>query len=877
MTITYHRCSQISAVETSEDLHQELAKAEEGRTADIGFESYMFARIIKFRGNGNPLEAYTRRLPPPRSALESTAKKAFPRRSKVEILEGVRVYFLATASAMFCPAATSPRPADNEVDCSHASPGCDISTSSSNVCDESGGNEASSGASSSSNRTGSGEGAGRTVVEKIHLLPVSEEAPKSWVFATLTGLMKDSTIVRQYMSVVVKRPAKELKSSRRSSSENAGDSTPKNPDAEYRYIVVACLPHSGIITSATVVFTSGSPLKALRRVQLLALVHPNSACARRAGVVSYSEALQRGLVGGVSAPSRSSSSSSSRQEQGAGQHDQGSSTNLLDESVGAEASPAVIAAASRRHLGSPFDWGEGQFHGQQGHHRDQRRRRRLVREYNRAEDVIAAVLEDSAPESDAEGSEDDADSMGGGTAFRMSDLAQPQKREADSKSPTGGPTLPGRTLQRNFNFSFSTGDQVSSSGDASAERDDPTSASVRHFSERVLFYDFVAPYFRGRCADASSSASTGLVADGPTSRDSAVVVFPGKKLVIKDLTFVVWATDPENAPGFLRSDTVGLAPQHTRFFVASLSRNVSSQLMAYFGRVQLTFKRSAPVAAAVRILISGDGGTLQPYAFSILNRGVEFKVIATEPSSVPLARVGPETMVHFEGTLNPSLIDILPPEILTRVRRLPARVQPFAIIAAAQSLDPSLLLRVLPSGVMRGNQRGIDEGLEAAVEGQLVRPFCLSDYQSRYAHLCTRKPQDSPARENADQSGSEIQPAPPSRTAVSLPRSTLPECAEAAAAVAEAAAGGWELEAPCCTVCTLQLQDGTESLTLTCGHAFHWGCARAWLRCSATCPNCRAEVVLPAEGGRSVARPGENIGTAAFGVVRSALAEFFSN
>ncbi|KAL8270563.1 hypothetical protein Esti_005534 [Eimeria stiedai] len=738
-----------------------------------------------------------------------------------------------TTSAMFGPPTNSPRPADNEVDYSHTSPGCDISTSSSYVCDESGGNESSSGARGSFEQTVSGEAAGRTLVEKIHLLPISEEAPKSWVFATLTGFMKDGTIVRQYMSVVVKRPAQEVKSTRRPSSEDAGNSTTQNPDAEYKYIVVACLPHSGVITSATVVFTSGSPLKTLRRVQLLALVHPNSACARRAGVVSYSEALQRGLVGEASAPSRSSSSSSSsRQEQGAVQPVQGSSASPLDDS--------------------------------------QRRRRRLVREYNRAEDVIAAVLEDSAPESGAEGSGDDEDSMGGGTAFRLSDVCQPEKREALSESLSGELTLQRRTLQRNFNFSApSTGDQASSSGDASGEIEGPTRTSVRHFSERVLFYDFVAPYFRARCSDASSSASAGVDADGPTSRDSAVVVFPGKKLVIKDLTFVVWATDPENAPGFLRNDTaiyISIDPWgeyrkvHILPFADTLPTTYSFRL---FEDYLQPFLKEQPW----RLIRKGD-------IFSF--RGVEFKVIATEPSSVPLARVGPETMVHFEGTLNPSLMDILPPEILTRVRRLPARVQPFAIIAAAQSLDPQLLLRVLPSGVMRGNQRGIDEGLEAAVESQLVRPFRLTDYQSQFAHLCTRKPQDSPVQNNADHPASEDQPAPPSHPAVSAPRPTLPESAEAAAAVAEAVAGGWELEAPCCTVCTLQLQDGTESLTLTCGHAFHWGCARAWLRCSATCPNCRAEVVLPSEGGRSVARPGENIGAAALGVVRSALAEFFS-
>lgn len=131
-----------------------------------------------------------------------------------------------------------------------------------------------------------------------------------------------------------------------------------------------------------------------------------------------------------------------------------------------------------------------------------------------------------------------------------------------------------------------------------------------------------------------------------------------------------------------------------------------------------------------------------PFAF----RGVEFKVIAAEPSTVPVARVGPDTIVHFEGesyyasgirhtrpspmlcailacsllvfliayciqrklccgtctcapgSLNPSLIDILPPEILLRVRRLPARVQPFAIIAAAQVGQEQMLTEGIAPG-----------------------------------------------------------------------------------------------------------------------------------------------------------------------------------
>lgn len=40
-------------------------------------------------------------------------------------------------------------------------------------------------------------------------------------------------------------------------------------------------------------------------------------------------------------------------------------------------------------------------------------------------------------------------------------------------------------------------------------------------------------------------------------------------------------------------------------------------------------------------------------SFFTFFRGVQFKVIATEPSTVPVARVGPDTVVHFEGELFP--------------------------------------------------------------------------------------------------------------------------------------------------------------------------------------------------------------------------------
>ncbi|CDJ48348.1 hypothetical protein, conserved [Eimeria brunetti] len=775
----------------------------------------------------------------------------------------------------------------------------------------------------------------RTAVEKIHLLPVSREAPRAWVFAALTGLMREGKTVRQYLYLKVKRPAKESKASKaktksqevqQKQQQQGIEQQPEQPqqqqdhpqqqqhprvepnsnsaevsDEEYTYIVVACLPHSGIITSSTVVFTSGSPLQPLRRVQLLALIHPNSAYARRAGVASYSEALQRGVVGEFSASndSNSNNNSSSNNESRNNQRNHGtqrltgdaagtsetrnssgrtshSGRSDTDNSAAATAAGAD-AQGRRRQLGSPFDWGASEGTGER-----RRRRQGPPREYNRAEEVIAAVFDDSDGGQGSGGDESgDENEMGGGTPFRLSEAVGPggcaagsssrdqqQERHGGEQGQEQEQPLFGqqRTLQLNFNFSPSCfGDQRVAGRGSECPKAGVQGTGVFSLSEKVLFHDFVAPYFRARNAGTPLPSAPATAADGVSCRDTAVVVFPGKKLVIKDLTFVVWATDPGNGPGFVWKDTaiyISVDPWgeyrrvHILPFADTLPTTYSFRL---FEDYLQPFLKEQPW----RLIRKGDIFTF---------RGVEFKVIATEPSTVPVARVGPETVIHFEGSLNPSLIDILPPEILSRVRRLPARVQPFAIVAAAQSLDPQLLLRVLPSGGVRGGSRGIDEGLEAAVRRQLVGPFCFSEYRRLYGHMCTRGPQENSQKRTEEDTREMSRVVSPEKVQQSQSSTLSPS--------AEVAAGAGELEAPCCTVCTLQLQDGTESVTLTCGHAFHWECARAWLRCSATCPNCRAQVVLPTgaphEGEEESGNVQAHVGNAALGFVRNAWAEFFS-
>lgn len=457
----------------------------------------------------------------------------------------------------------------------------------------------------------------RAAVEKIHLLPVSREAPKAWVFAALTGLMKEGKTVRQYLYLKVKRPIKESMASKNKTmaqeqrqkpqpqgrqqqherqqqgqeheheqqqqyQRDEPSSTLETSDDEYTYIVVACLPHSGVVTSSTVVFTSGSPLQPLRRVQLLALIHPNSAYARRAGVASYSEALQRGVVGEFST-SNNSNSGSRRDQQNQGPqrlafeaagNSEGGSDNSSSGGGAENSAGAPVAAAEAEHrrlqLGSPFDWSVFDGTGER-----RRRRQRPPREYNRAEEVIAAVLDDSDVGSGSgEDESGDEHDMGGGVPFRLGDAAGPEECSADSltrhqqqrrqedEQQVLEPEQPlfrqQRTLQLNFNFSPSFDDQRIRGRGSERPKAGAQAKAESNLSEKVLFYDFVAPYFRARNGEASLPCSHATAADGGSCRDTAVVVFPGKKLVIKDMTFVVWATDPGNGPGFVWKDTVRL-------------------------------------------------------------------------------------------------------------------------------------------------------------------------------------------------------------------------------------------------------------------------------------------------------------------------------
>lgn len=439
----------------------------------------------------------------------------------------------------------------------------------------------------------------------------------------------------------------------------------------------------------------------------------------------------------------------------------------------------------------------------------------------------------------------------------------------------------------------------------------------RHFDVENLFSSFICPYFRARGVARSvkmqpqqeivdfhdSTLTSGAVVSttgvchtnreecsvmlrnrlqntGIHAGDSAMVVFPGKYFIIKGVSFVVWATDPANSPGFVDGDTA--------FFIAQ-------DPWGEYRRIHIVpFADTLPTTYAYDLF----NDYIKPYLvenpwrlyrkndiFSF--RGVEFKVIATEPSTTPPARVGPETVIHFEGSINPSILDVLPPDMMTRIRRLPARVQPFAIITAAQSLDPQLLMRVLPV-YNRNLERGADEETVKNIGELLVKPFNLAEYRAstiekRYdsfieneSHISQSDRQtssipwvdftiglnDGTASEAANDTSIECMAPMYQREGflergIAMPEQNAQQQSNTSfcqteigmvlesnppVAASKEDKNTIENEAPSCTVCTLHLVDGDESIHLPCGHTFHWLCVRTWLRCSYTCPNCRGDL-----------------------------------
>lgn len=54
-----------------------------------------------------------------------------------------------------------------------------------------------------------------------------------------------------------------------------------------------------------------------------------------------------------------------------------------------------------------------------------------------------------------------------------------------------------------------------------------------------------------------------------------------------------------------------------------------------------------------------------------------------------------------------------------------------------------------------------------------------------------------------------------------------------------------KLEMPTCSVCISDFEMGKEATVLPCGHTFHSGCIKPWLKSNDKCPVCRKQVTEP--------------------------------
>ena len=52
-----------------------------------------------------------------------------------------------------------------------------------------------------------------------------------------------------------------------------------------------------------------------------------------------------------------------------------------------------------------------------------------------------------------------------------------------------------------------------------------------------------------------------------------------------------------------------------------------------------------------------------------------------------------------------------------------------------------------------------------------------------------------------------------------------------------------KFEFPKCTICLMEISEGTEVILLPCDHIFHEKCITKWLMLHSTCPLCRYEIL----------------------------------
>jgi len=105
--------------------------------------------------------------------------------------------------------------------------------------------------------------------------------------------------------------------------------------------------------------------------------------------------------------------------------------------------------------------------------------------------------------------------------------------------------------------------------------------------------------------------------------------------------------------------------------------------------------------------------------------GVQFKMIACEPKVS--GRIGKNTKIFCEGTLHPSLRNLLSPELLNRVSQLPPRLQTLLLNAqrTTRELEDTLM-----------QQRGLVQEALQEIESFDWRPTTMSDENQKTCMIC---------------------------------------------------------------------------------------------------------------------------------------------
>ncbi|KAJ1605403.1 hypothetical protein OJ253_3191 [Cryptosporidium canis] len=248
-------------------------------------------------------------------------------------------------------------------------------------------------------------------------------------------------------------------------------------------------------------------------------------------------------------------------------------------------------------------------------------------------------------------------------------------------------------------------------------------------------------------------------------------IYIGRKLEIDGVSFLVWACDPSQ---------IGVIDRDTEIYI-------NWDCFGEFKRIHvMPFSDTLPQTYSFDVFQDYLKPFLSRYTFhpfsegeSFTYNGVQFKIIATDPAGVK-ARIGDDTTIYCQGSLTPSIVDLLPVNLLENIIRLPPRSRPFSILQALAHLPPSDVDRIFGSADSNNN-RGINNDVVNKIT------------QRAYNY-------------EADGTGSSSD------------------------------------DAPLCTVCLSEVNEGERVVKLDCQHIFHHQCIKEWFKMSVICPLCKVDV-----------------------------------